>query len=313
MDQFHPDGIYTSFLHLPCEIRQQIYRDVLELNPRVERELPGYPARHIPRYVTAPITPPTQSQIITCKAASYRSLPSYRPLGYIPHNLLRTCKQVYYEARLLPFQTNEFVFTQWMTSATCYCEAVLRPMQPWQRDAIRHVRFAMGLEELSDRSSVNVYACQLERVCALLPAVRTMRMDLSCRVSPTEWFEKDDKDGVTMRDDWSGGRRWIDEGLRKMGALRVLEIECSFVVWMTPSRLSLDEKKGVEEELALGWCGKVDEILNEGRPEEMKTRVVAVANAQDSRSGLGAKAAEEDALTLSHMPSGLGVYSSGPV
>lgn len=273
------DGAYFSFLHLPSEIRQQIYRDVLELHPRVERELPGYPARPVPRYVTTPIKSNAQSPPAHEAAVRYQPLPSSRPLGYIPHSLLRTCKQIYYEARALPFSTNEFVFTPWMTSATSYCEALLRPMRVWQRGAIKHVRFALVLEELSDRFSVNMHACQLERVCSLLPAVRAMRMGLSCAVFPTEWFDTDEKGEITVRADWSGGRRWIDEGLRKMGALRVLEIEYSFPARITPSKTASREKKKGVEELALGWCERVDEILNKGRPEGTRTKVVAVASA----------------------------------
>lgn len=297
------DGTYMSFLHLPIELRQQIYRELLELHPRVERELPGYPARSVPRYVTVPIKSHTPSAGRAREAVRYRPLPSWRPLGYIPHSLLRTCKQIYYEARTLPFNTNEFVFTPWMSSATSYCEAVVRPMEPWQRDAVRHVRFAVAVEELSGRSSsVIVHPCQLERVCALLPGVRTMRISLSCAVFPTVWFATDERGEVTVRGDWGCGRRWIDEGLRKMSALRVLEIEFSFPAWMASPGASSHEKKRAEEELAVRWCGRVDEILNEGRSEEIRTRVVAVAIERHACSGLNSRGlAEADDATLLSM------------
>jgi len=307
-DPLHADGASISFLRLPYEIREQIYLEVLELNPRVERELSGYPARHIPRYVTVPIRSLPQPQAEAGKATSYKPLPSSRPLGYVPHNLLSTCKQIYHESRLLPFQTNEFVFVHWMTSATSYCDAVLRPMRAWQRDAIRHVRFEMGLEELSDRSSLNVYTCQLEHVCALLPGVRTMRMDLSCGVFPTDWFERDGETGeVRIREDWSGGRRWIEEGLREMRELRVVEVECSFLAWVTAPMGSREGKKRADDVLALGWCGKVEEILNQGRVGGRRTRVVAVANARDACLGdRWTWLSKADALTLSYMPSAPG-------
>ncbi|OIW25929.1 hypothetical protein CONLIGDRAFT_635700 [Coniochaeta ligniaria NRRL 30616] len=323
VDQSCADEVCISFLHLPLEIRQQIYRHVLDAHPRVERELPGYPARGIRRYVTSRITRQNQSASIAREAASYQPLPSSKPLGYIPRNLLCACKQIYTEARLVPFQTNELVFTEWMTSAVSYCEAVLRPMQSWQRAAIRHVRFTMGLHELYDRPANEhglspSFRCRLEHVCALLPGVRTMRINLSSGDFPTAWFEKGrDRDETTMKEDWSGGRRWIDEGLRKMGSLRVVEIECSFLVWMTPAWLPRAEKQRVEEELALRWCAKVEEILNEGRPDGMRTRVFAVTSVggsspKDSCSGMEAgPLAEADALTLSFMPSSLGVDFSG--
>ncbi|KAH8906269.1 hypothetical protein BR93DRAFT_979373 [Coniochaeta sp. PMI_546] len=312
-DPLPADGAYISFLYLPYEIRQQIYRDVLEANPRVERELPGYPARRVSRYVTSPITPRNEIVITGGKSSRYQPIPSTRPLGYIPHNLLRTCKQIYYEARLFPFQTNEFVFTEWLTSAVSYCEAVLRCMQAWQRGSIRHVRFTMGLHELYDRPANErgarpSYQSRLDRICEQLPAVRTMRINLSCGNFPTEWFEKDlDSDQVTLKEDWSGGRRWIDEGLRKMSALRVVEIQCSFLAWMTPSNLPRAEKQRVEEELALSWCAKVEEILNGGRPEGTDAQVVAVTGTRDSCLGM----TEVDALTLSFMPSSLSVDFSG--
>lgn len=237
----------------------------------------------------------------------------------MPHNLLRTCKQIYYEARLIPFQTNEFVFTEWMTSAVGFCNAVLLCMQPWQRSAIRHVRFAMGLYELYDQPAnergARPYQFRLDRVCGQLSAVQTMRINLSCGNFPTEWFERElDKEEVTMKEDWSGGRRWIDEGLRKMGALKVVEIECSFLVWMTPSGLPAAEKNRVENELALGWCAKVEDILNEGRPEDMRTRVVAVTSRRplSSRTEAGPPAVV-DASTQYFMPSSLSVNFGGSI
>jgi hypothetical protein len=191
-------------------------------------------------------------------------------------------------------------------------------MQLWQRSEIRHVRFTMGLHELYERPANGVearpsYQFRLDRICALLPAVRTIRLNLSSGTFPTEWFEKDsERDEVTIREDWGGGRRWIDEGLRKMSALRVVEIECSFLKWMTPSGLPHDEKKSVEEGLALGWCAKVEDLLNEGRPEEVRTKIVAVATARDSCSGMEAgPLGAVDALTLSFMPSSLSVDFSG--
>ncbi|KAB5567031.1 hypothetical protein GE09DRAFT_755049 [Coniochaeta sp. 2T2.1] len=315
LDPPYVDRVCTSFLHLPLEIREQIYRDVLDNNPQLERELPGYPARERPKHVTAPIAIPG-------KSSTYKPLPSSRPLGYIPSALLQTCRQIYHEARRQPFTTNEFVFTEWMTSATSHCDAVLRSLKPWQRKAIRHVRFAMGLHELYDdpvneRGHRPAYSHRLDCVLAQLPGVRTVRLNLTSGIFPTPWFERDvetEEVKVKSRDDWRGGRRWIDEGLGKMPELRTVEVECSFLVWMTPAKVSVEEKRSVEEELAVGWCARVEEVLNEGREGEEWTRVVAVAKPRDEEAGSGVRCrpqAVEDALTLSFMPSGLGLGLMG--
>ncbi|KAB5584805.1 hypothetical protein GE09DRAFT_4745 [Coniochaeta sp. 2T2.1] len=310
----YADRVCTSFLHLPLEMREQIYRDVLENNPQLERELPGYPARERPKHLTAPITTPGN------KSSTYKPLPSSRPLGYIPSSLLQTCRQIYHEARLVPFTTNEFVFTEWMTSATSHCDAVVRCLEPWQRKAIRHVRFAMGLHELYDdpvneRGHRPAYSHRLDCVLAQLPGVRTVRLNLTSGIFPTPWFERDvetEEVKVKSKDDWRGGRRWIDQGLGKMPALRTVEIECCFLVWMTPAKVSVEEKSRAEEQLAVGWCATVEEVLNEGREEgEERTRVVAVAKPRDwEAGGSGVRCRPqtvEDALTLSFMPSGLGL------
>jgi hypothetical protein len=319
----YADGSCISLLDLPGEIRHQIYLYVLELHPRVDRELPGYPARHIARYVTEPIRPPLPSVAIASIATNYKPLPSSRPLCYMPHNLLRTCKQIYYEARLVPFQTNEFVFTEWMTSATSYCDAILRSMQPWQRQAIRHVCFAMGLGELSPglsstakQADQTISDCQFGSVCAMLPGVRTMRMNLSCGVFHTEWFEQNVQTGeLKMKEEWGErGRRWIHEGLARMGDLRVMEIECAFLTWLTPPTGSPDDKRKDDAMFALAWCKKVEEILNEGLSEKAGTRVVAVTDVRNSRADMSrGQPSHAGALALSYMSSGFGIEFSSSI
>ncbi len=42
-----------------------------------------------------------------------RLLPQSRPIGFVPGSLLQTCRQVYEEARLVPFHENEFLFVSW--------------------------------------------------------------------------------------------------------------------------------------------------------------------------------------------------------
>ena len=129
----------ASLLTLPVEIRLQIYHWVYLMSPILQRDLaPFLPAiKHSAYYVRRVVTagdedwPPTRTR---------PPLRPDRPYSHMPSALLQSCRQVYDEARRVPFAGNEFVFPVWFTSGVEAARAVTRALQPWQADALRWVR-----------------------------------------------------------------------------------------------------------------------------------------------------------------------------
>jgi hypothetical protein len=262
-----PDSTSISFLHLPPEIRHQIYLEILTTNPFVPRAPPGYPPRLVRPYTTVPLPHllPSTKQL----------LPSSRGTGYIPHTLLRTCKQIYAEARPLPFATNEFVFDTWMTDALAYAAVFLRGLAPWQRAALRYVRIHAEAGWFADgHAALGTWI----RVCGLFSGVEGLRLQIVGEGVPGAWFEvcgMGEEGVVVMKEDWNGsGGRWIVDGLRKMEALRRLEVEMGFFGGgcFLPGRLPPEGREAV----AGRWMGKLEEMVNEGREEDGKVVVVGV-------------------------------------
>lgn len=59
------------------------------------------------------------------------------PQGKIPTGLLVSCKQVYFEARSIPFQDNQFAFVNWFWSGIYAARRFSRGLSLWQSEAIR--------------------------------------------------------------------------------------------------------------------------------------------------------------------------------
>jgi hypothetical protein len=53
---------------------------------------------------------------------------------------LLVCRQIYREARLLPFQNSEFAFQRWYGSSTAECLKFFQQLQPWQTSALRSLK-----------------------------------------------------------------------------------------------------------------------------------------------------------------------------
>src|SRR5947209_19167819 len=57
--------------------------------------------------------------------------------GATNFDLFLVCRQIYHEARLIPFQNSEFSFQRWYGSGTAECLKFFEQLQPWQTSALR--------------------------------------------------------------------------------------------------------------------------------------------------------------------------------
>jgi len=292
-----------SFLNLPLEIRLEIYRWVHLLNPAQERELcPWYPAPKHSAYFLTPMIPSVQwregeqdKTYILGPSSSRRGsaesiigpgpkpgseaepsqsptrdkpqlLSPYRPLGYIPSNLLRTCRQVYAEAQEIPFCENEFVFINWFSSGLSAANAFVRGLKPWQRSAMRYTRLEMQARDLGDATRLAVW----EELCGnWTQGLRGLRLKISMdgvgqEPSPDEeglpWWPL----GRSAPRSWTRDRfRWV-ASLQKLTELRALEVEIVGI-------------KTLANADKIEWCRVLAEKLNEGRQVNLDQRVKVVS------------------------------------
>lgn len=184
-------------------------------------------------------------------------LSSDRPLAGMPTGLLCACRQLYFEARTLPFENNEFVFLNWFSSGLNAAAAVTKSQRSWQRLSMRYVRMEVMTEDLARTGALKKWADLCgggsdERLASWTHGLRGLRLKIVGQVGRkhTETaLEVEDKfvDGL---EEEGGARRWVEEGkLAEMKHLERLEIEIIKNAW------------GTEEKMA--WCAKVEEALRE--------------------------------------------------
>ena len=101
----------VNLLTLPLEIRLHIYHWLHLMCPVRHAQLaPWYPTPVHCQYILKLVEPETSSENAISKQADQGLLSSHRPLSGLPTYLLQTCHQIYREARLVPFEQNEFRF-----------------------------------------------------------------------------------------------------------------------------------------------------------------------------------------------------------
>lgn len=112
----------SPLLSLPLELRLQIFAHALSLTPRLK-----------PFSAT--------DTIENCPLFS----------DHIDNSLLLACRQVYHEARLLPFRNNTFIFTVIYGSSVVSAVKFLQKLLDWQREALRSVEVAVVGREVVER------------------------------------------------------------------------------------------------------------------------------------------------------------------
>ncbi|KAJ4261536.1 hypothetical protein NW762_006963 [Fusarium torreyae] len=227
MPDFTVDKTETklTFMSLPLEIRLHIYHWLHLLCPVRHAQLaPWYPTPVHCQYILQPVDPDDESGRADSKRKTEPELgllSPYRPLSGLPTNLLRTNRQIYSEARLIPFTQNEFVFVNWFASGLWAARAFTRALAPWQRAALRYVR----LEVLA--RDVVVGGAGREEWRALCSewasGVRGLRMKMVLGASMSVVTGPAFGGGVGQRAE--AARRWVGEGLGLMVRLEKVEME----------------------------------------------------------------------------------------
>lgn len=286
----------SAFLDLPFEIRLQIYGWVHAMHPIQHAQLaPWYPTPTYSAYYLKPVEAEKgsrregksnrhkdherQETLTTTNAGASATeddeeplLSPHRPLCGLPSALLRTSRQVYRECRTIPFQTNEFVFVNWFSSGLWAARAFTRGLGAWQRGDMRFTRLEMLGRDFTGpalREWVELCACWAG-------GMRGLRLKILIGggiFEPTATFAALNNNAEAQAIDiWrfpEQSPEWIEEGLRKMGRLRRLEVELSVLDW--------DDGQKIE------WCASLERILNEGREKARCVRVRCVERLMEDR------------------------------
>lgn len=200
-------------------------------------------------------------------------LSAHRPMNYIPTALLLACRQIYYEARTIPFYENEFVFPSWHDVDSVQAARNFlndRLCADWQRQSMRYVRIELDLsEDKSDKNnndSSSKKAEAWEELCSAAnwgAGLRGMRLCIDCKEkdlikgSFAAMLDRAERPGLGGDGDQSGPEEeelssfaWIFRGLVQLSSLRKLDVEIK-----RGRRYMTDDEK-------VGWCRLLEELLN---------------------------------------------------
>ncbi|KAF4818702.1 hypothetical protein CGCSCA5_v005024 [Colletotrichum siamense] len=272
----------SPLLNLPYEIRLQIYGWVHAMHPIQHAQLaPWYPTPTYSSYFLKLVRPdaaedsgvkrPTAAadgvndvdddprkeearKATTADEEDKAMLSPHRPLCGLPSALLRTCRQIYEETRTLPFRSNEFVFVNWFSSGLWAARAFTRGLQGWQRDEMRYTRL-----EMLGRDFTGPALKEWVELCGCWAGgLRGLRLKILIGggiFEPTASFASLNNNAEAQAMDISKfpepRPEWIEEGLRRMGKLRELEVELCVLDW--------------DDGQKIAWCESLETILNEGR------------------------------------------------
>ncbi|KAK1480446.1 hypothetical protein CTAM01_14388 [Colletotrichum tamarilloi] len=265
-------------LGLPLEVRLQIYGWVHVAHPVEHAQLaPWYPNPIHSAYFLRPVNPPgveTEDCAVPGKIVKAIGQPAgeeddsdrdqkseepsllspNRPISGIPSALLETNRQIYNECRSYPFHTNEFVFVNWFSSGLWAARAFTRGLRPWQRDEMRWARLEMlGRDFTGPALKEWIELC--EHWSFGLRGLRLKVLIGGGIFEPTAPFSalKNNAEAQAMGLGSKTTRpdprpEWIEEGLRKLRALRRLEVELSVLDWGDGEKLE--------------WCAELGKMLN---------------------------------------------------
>ncbi|KAK5992891.1 hypothetical protein PT974_06314 [Cladobotryum mycophilum] len=280
-------------LSLPLEIRLCIYHWLLLMNPVRHADLgPGYPVPVHTRYILRTVRDENRAEKVedadpeaeACspEAREHRGehresellLSPDRPFAGLPTGLLRSCRQIYFEARLVPFTANESVFINWFSSGLSTAAAVTKAQRPWQRDAVRYVRLEVLARDLSDPTALQQWAELCGRGSGWAAGLRGIRLTImgldgdgagaeshhdgdgdeeGTTTTTTEGDDDDDDDDYNYESGLVSAtmttvRGWVEvAGLASMSSLERMEIEVQAPTW------------GSRQKLA--WCRMVQNVL----------------------------------------------------
>jgi hypothetical protein len=263
----------SPLMNLPAEIRLQIYGWLHRMHPVQHAQLaPWYPTPIYSAYFLRAVMPTldtfdaaTDAEVTSAgltklieseaegKTQGPRLLSPHRPLACIPSAFMRAGRKVYDECRTIPFLENEFVFVNWFSSGIWAARAFTKGLKPWQREVMRYARLEMlardftgaGLKEWKD-------------LCTFWsPGLRGLRLKVLVGGSVFGPVTDDtqttgsapEREAMSVAD--GTPKPWIEEGLKKIAALRSLEVELVVSDWTNEQKLE--------------WSSALEGILNEGR------------------------------------------------
>lgn len=216
----------ACFLDLPCEIRLKIYHLLYESHAVPNRRIAPY--IFLPTYVARAVVVAGEGEGEQGGGPSRRLISSQRRCCYVPASVLRTCRQVYHEARALAFHANEFHFVNWFVRGLPTAVAFAEGFRPWQRAEWRYARLEVYAEDIECHQSA-----EWTRLCGLWTGLRGLRLKVV--------------GGVVA----CGG---ISQGLGRQGELRQVEVE------LCDGRLPDREK--------VRWCAALQALLREQQQQQ---------------------------------------------
>ena len=306
-----------SLLTIPLEIRLQIYAYVLTSHPIHHAHIapPPKESRSIPKASSGPqveelhtinlfwaqgkslpsdtlttIHPSTSAPFTSSFPSSTRLRPHIQ--GKIPTGLLSSCRQVFEETRLLPFQESSFEFVNWFWSGVYAARNFTRGLRPWQSEAIRWV----GVEVLGrdlwgngttkggavaeGAASCAVYGAgsygrqnkEWRELCELWGGVWGLRLALKGSIVRTPGSEADPDGSVGWNGEWGSWAR--DQGSEKDQELpqeSLLDID---QVWIKQGLCEMRSLRWVEIEIEdeavtreekVAFCRALEETLDASR------------------------------------------------
>ncbi|KAK3934944.1 hypothetical protein QBC46DRAFT_59786 [Diplogelasinospora grovesii] len=287
----------VNFLDLPLEIRREIYAWLHLQTPMRQAQLCSWMpnATYGAYYLQAVLLNrleknPGLDEQLSCSSSSsistnsgedeqeqevarksIRLLSPDRPLGCLPSALLRSCRQVYSESRCIPFHENEFVYVTWFSSGLSTAKAFVKGLQPWQRDNMRYVRLELMLGDINCVGASRGRMDDWTELCGFWGnGIRGLRLKIFHHGQTTSAGTLSSKgDNCVMDLVNEANYPWIGSGLKKLRALRDLEVDL--------------REPSLTNEQRLRWCEKLSERLNEERSNEETTCVRVVCVEQVSR------------------------------
>jgi hypothetical protein len=263
-DRPHAPIKALTLMDLPVEVRLEIYCWLHLMTPVKHAELaPWYPTpkfsacffRSIGRTLATDKDGAESEADDNAEEASQEDsslLSPWRPASALPTALLRSNRQIYHEARSIPFHNNEFVFANWFSSGLWAARAFTRNRAAWQQVELRYARLEMqvadfqgvGLREweaLCGHWSRGLWGLRLKVACsrgrgqrreALLKAAAMagLTMGLDGNLGAKGEVEED---GEAVADEEAARLLGLllCGGLAKFEALKRLELELDWDEW----------------------------------------------------------------------------------
>jgi hypothetical protein len=179
--------------------------------------------------------------------------------------LLLVCRQIYHEARLLPFQNSEFAFQRWYGSSTAECLRFFQKLQPWQISVLRSLKLDITEADLGGLSRV-------DEVCSCLfpksvdgvgvpggPGLQHLSIHIS---RAGLWPDPADFEAL-----FDLARKWSVQGILRLTSLRTLNITVASSV-----KIPAQTAKALEEQLRdrMPWCSKVSVLVKQEKSPRQK-------------------------------------------